>query len=128
MNLYRRYGQAYWEYWWLLSGWGRLHLGVTGEGSDRTTIPGTPEEKEPGIHDIWITYGKVEYNKTVWYERSYWLGYGPFTLPDPDSDKVSDSDNITIHSYGTHIRIGSRIGVGLVSMNMPWRVILIQKM
>ena len=37
---------------------------------------------------------------------------GAFTLPDSDSEKVSEFDNITIHSYGTHIRIGSGIGIG----------------
>ena len=34
-----------------------------------------------------------------------------FTLPDSDSDKVSDSDNITVNFYEAHIRIGSRIGI-----------------
>ena len=44
---------------------------------------------------------------------------GAFTLPDSDSDKVSDSDNITVHSYGTHIKIGNKIGIGSVSVNRP---------
>ena len=30
-------------------------------------------------------------------------GNDTFTLPDSASDKVSDSDNITAHSYGAHI-------------------------
>ena len=45
--------------------------------------------------------------------------YGTFTLPDSDSDKVSDCDNITVHLCGTHFRIGSRIGIGSVSVNTP---------
>ena len=45
------------------------------------------------------------------------LPYDAFTLPDSDSDKVSDSDNITVHFYGTHIRIGNKIGIGSVSVN-----------
>ena len=39
--------------------------------------------------------------------------------PDSDSDKVSDSDNITVHSYGTYIKIGNKIGIGSVSVNRP---------
>ena len=39
--------------------------------------------------------------------------YGAFTPPDSDSDKVSDSDNISVHCCGTQIRIGSRIGIGI---------------
>ena len=42
---------------------------------------------------------------------------GAFTLPDSDSDKVSDSDKITVHSYETQIRIGNKIGIGSVSAN-----------
>ena len=45
--------------------------------------------------------------------------HGAFTLPDSDSDKVSDSDNITVHSYGTYIKIGNKIGIGSVSVNRP---------
>ena len=37
--------------------------------------------------------------------------YGALTLADSDLDKVSDSDNITVHYYGTYFRIGSRIGI-----------------
>ena len=47
--------------------------------------------------------------------------YGPFTLSDSDSDEVSDSDNITTDSYGIHTRIGSRIGIGSVSVNRQLR-------
>ena len=40
---------------------------------------------------------------------------GAFTLP--DSDKVPHSDNITVHSpVDTHIRIGSSIGIGYMSV------------
>ena len=39
------------------------------------------------------------------------LSYGVFTL--------SDSDNITVHSYGTHIT--SRTGIGSVNVNTPLR-------
>ena len=43
--------------------------------------------------------------------------HGAFTLP--DSDKVSDSYNITVRSYGTHIKIENKIGIGSVSVNRP---------
>ena len=36
---------------------------------------------------------------------------GAFVLT--DSDKVSDSDNITVHSHETHSRIESRIGIAV---------------
>ena len=42
-----------------------------------------------------------------------------FTLLDSDSDKVSDSVNITVHSYRAVIRFGSRIGIGSFSVNTP---------
>ena len=41
---------------------------------------------------------------------------GAFTLPD------SDSDNITVHSYGTHIKIGNKIRIGSVSVNRPFKL------
>ena len=39
------------------------------------------------------------------------MQYGRFTLSDSNSDKESDSDIISVHSYGTRIRIKSRIGI-----------------
>ena len=44
---------------------------------------------------------------------------GAFTLPDSESDKVSDSDKTTVCTYGVHIRIGSRIRIGSISVNTP---------
>ena len=57
-----------------------------------------------------------------WFVHSFIILFynyinGAFTLP--DSDKVYDSDNITVHSYGTHIKIGNKIGIGSVSVNRP---------
>ena len=40
-----------------------------------------------------------------------------FTLPDSDTDKVSDYDNVSVHSYGTQIRIGIRLGIGIGQCN-----------
>ena len=42
-----------------------------------------------------------------------------FTLSNSDSDKVSDSDNITVYSYEAIIKIASKIGIGSVSVNTP---------
>ena len=55
-----------------MSGWGRLRLGVTVEGSDRTTIPGNPEEKEPGIHGTWTIF---KGSKTNLFDIRYLTGH-----------------------------------------------------
>ena len=43
------------------------------------------------------------------------LSYGAFTLPDSDSVKVTDSNNITVQSFGAIIKIG----IASVSVNTP---------
>ena len=46
--------------------------------------------------------------------RIEWLPvYGVFTLPESDSDKMFGFDNVTVHFCGNHIRIGSRIAIGI---------------
>ena len=53
----------------------------------------------------------LEYQKSDQHENLYRSINDAFTLPNSDSDKVSDSNNIAVDSYRVHIRIGTRIGV-----------------